>query len=316
MSNNSLRFGSETENELSARKNASLRELAEHKKNIAINDPSIEKLRRELVDISLDIAGKIMASPADAEELEKLGMQLASAKEREIEAELVSSGLPADYLNLKPRCAVCQDTGVVDGQMCRCLKQHLINKAFSGSGLDKTQTFETFRKDILPEPKDRRAIERIYAYCRDFADAFPDNELKDMLLIGPPGVGKTFLLNCIGGRVLERGFSVLRMTANRLISSVLDSIRSGSAAPDLVSPDLLMIDDLGTEPMINNVTLETILSVICERQDAGRSTLIASNKDISVLSDEYGDRIISRMIAPRNVKVIKVMTPSVRELKF
>lgn len=316
MNSNSFRFGAEAENVLSARRSASLRELAMHREDISKNYPTIEKLRKELAEIAVDMANKIIAFPEDSKALEKLALELNAAKQREIEIELNKFGLPADYLELKPRCAVCGDTGMADGQMCRCLKQHLINKAFSGSGLDPKQTFENFRHDVLSDPKDRRALDRIYNYCKELADRFPENEQNDLLLIGPPGVGKTFLLNCIGGRVLNRGYSVLRITAHRLVTSVLDSIRNGLPAPDLSVPDLLIIDDLGTEPMINNVTLETLLSVICERQDSAKATMIASNKDLPTLSEEYGDRILSRMVAPRVVKVIKMMTPSIRELKF
>ena len=205
INSNSFRFGAEAENVLSARRSASLRELAMHREDISKNYPTIEKLRKELAEIAVDMANKIIASPEDSKALEKLALELNAAKQREIEIELNKFGLPADYLELKPRCAVCGDTGMADGQMCRCLKQHLINKAFSGSGLDPKQTFENFRHDILSDPKDRRALDRIYNYCKELADRFPENEQNDLLLIGPPGVGKTFLLNCIGGRVLNRG---------------------------------------------------------------------------------------------------------------
>ena len=81
-------------------------------------------------------------------------------------------------------------------------------------------------------------------------------------------------------------------------------------------PDVLMIDDLGAEPMINNITVETILSILCDRQDAGKATLIATNKDIEGLQEDYGQRIFSRMISPQRVKIFEIRTQSIRTMKL
>lgn len=316
MPNNGLHFGRDTEDELSARKSASMRELASHREHIRKEYPEIEALRREIDEIGIEFAEKIIASPNDSDALDELAKHILSDKNAELKRLLVSSVLPEDYLELRPICPVCRDTGVVDGEMCRCLKKVIVEKRFPGSGLDPEQSFENFRHDLISDPNMKRAQDRICAYCEEYADSFPDNELPDMLLMGAPGIGKTYLLNCIGGRVLNNGFSVLRLTANRLVSNTLDSIRSGEPAPDLVMPDLLIIDDLGAEPMINNVTVETLLTVICERQDAKKATLIASNKATETLAEEYGDRIFSRMIAPNRVKAIRMNTPSIRIMKI
>ncbi|MCR5809146.1 MAG: ATP-binding protein [Clostridiales bacterium] len=317
MNNKGLGFGKETENALSARKSASQRALREHLQDVKTNYPDIWKLRNEIGEISRDFADKIIASPADAESLEALAKTVLSEKEDELCRLLAENGLPADYLKLKPFCPVCGDTGYVDGEMCSCLKRVLIDKIFSGSGINRAQSFEAFRHDLIPDSKQNRAMERIFAYCLEYAECFPNEEISDIIFMGEPGVGKTYLLNCIGGRVLKKGHSVLKITANRLVSSVMDSIRNDDTErPDFNIPELLIIDDLGTEPMINNVTLETILSVICERQDADKATLIATNKSIEQLSEEYGERIVSRLLSPQRVKAIKITTPSIRVMKI
>lgn len=315
MASNLLHFGRETEEELASRRRAALRKLDSHIETIKAGFPDIDDLRREIKFTALDFADKIVAAPAEAEALDQLAKKLIAEKETELREKLVSCGFPADYLDYKPHCEICGDTGIVDGEMCGCMKRFLIAKVYSGSGLDPEQTFENFRHDLISDPIEKRAHDNICAFCTAYADRFPDNSRTDILLMGAPGVGKTFLLNCIGWRVLNNGHSVFRITANRMISDSLESIRNHTPAQDLVMPDLLIIDDLGTEPMINNVTVERLLSVICERQDAKKATLIATNKDVSMLSEEYGERIVSRLLAPDRVKAIKMTTPSIRMMR-
>ncbi|MBO6061638.1 MAG: ATP-binding protein [Clostridia bacterium] len=312
-----LAFNRAAENELSRRRAASLRIENARRENVRNNYPEIEAIRREMLEIGFDLGDKLMREPASEAELVELGNSLLEKKKAELSAALINRGLPADYLEPVYACPVCRDTGRTEDGVCACLRQLIIEDMFSGSGLNPGETFESFRHDLISDPRESKAMERIYAYCVGYADSFPNNEQPGLLLMGAPGVGKTFLLNSIGGRVLKRGHSVLRLTANKLVSSVLDSIRDTSLPrPDFISPELLIIDDLGTEPMIANVTIESILSILSERQDLNKATLFATNKDIEALAEEYGERIISRLVSPRSVKVIKLTTPSIRVMKF
>ncbi len=317
MTSKGIAFSRAAEAELSARRLRSERETKARRSKVRGEYPAIKSILDEITDIGIEFADKMIASPRDADALQTLASGLIEKKKTELAEALVSNGLPADYLEPVYVCPVCRDTGKDGFEICACIKQLAIENMFSGSGLNGGETFETFRHDLISDPRESKALERIYAYCLSYADRFPENELPDILLMGAPGVGKTFLLNCIGARVLNNGHSVLKITANRLVNSVLDSIRDRETErPDFISPELLMIDDLGAEPMIANVTLETLLSIICERQDQRRATLIATNKTIEDLADEYGERIVSRIISPRNVKVIRMTTPSIRIMKF
>lgn len=300
------------EYELSARKSASRRRLNAHIENVGKTCPAVLDKKAEIAETSVEFAEKIIASPADSEELKKLAKEVISRLEVELESLLSENGFPADYLEEKPICPVCSDKGFVDGELCVCIKKLIIEKRFKGSGLNPLQTFETISRSVFDDPRDNRIRERICSYLSDYADSFPENELPDLLLYGDPGVGKTFLLNAIGCRVLARGYSVLRMTANRLVNETLECISERKEKPDLVLPDLLILDDLGTEPMIPNVTVETLLAVICERQDSGKPTLFATNLDLDAISEEYGARVWSRLVSPQRVKVIKMTTPSIR----
>ena len=147
------------------------------------------------------------------------------------------------------------------------------------------------------------------------------------------GVGKTYLINCIGCRLLTRGYSVLKISAGRLIDITMQTLRADeSEKPDFILPDLLIIDDLGTEPMINNITIETLLSILCRRQDQNKATVIASNLAIAdmgnrsdsadkqqiraeTISSRYGERFASRLMAPRTSKLQWIQTENVRLMR-
>ena len=313
--NNGVRMSKDIEDELSARKSVSARVLREHTENIRKNYPEIEALRLEINALAVEFAEKMVQSPENSAQIRKLGLLLTAEKEKGFEKMLADNGFPPDYLKLKPVCPVCGDSGFADGELCACIKNVIIKKRFKSSGLNPEQTFERFRHDLVTEPRAKRFLDNLFSFCLEYAEKFPENPIPDLLLRGQPGVGKTFLLNAIGDRVLKRGYSVLRITANGLVRSVMESLRGEGEMPDYVMPDLLILDDLGTEPMINNVTIETILSVICERQDRNRATLIATNKDLNDIGEDYGTRIQTRLLSPQRVRVIEMNTPVIRIMK-
>ena len=116
---------------------------------------------------------------------------------------------------------------------------------------------------------------------------------------GFPGLGKTYLLNCMGKRILQRGYSVLKLTAFKLMEilkvSYLNNDSALTSLGDLLSVDLLLIDDLGTEPRYNNITVEYLFSLINERVLSRKHTVIATNLTPSNVKERYGERIYSRL---------------------
>ncbi len=282
--------------------------------------PGFAELDADYKSITFDIGRSIMKGTPQNSILDDAKVLLSNyeAKRRNL---LIENGFPPNYLEHRFFCNECKDTGKVKSELCRCVNQLAISIQFEDSGLNAMQSFENFNLDLQKSTADRNAMSKIHDAALNYAKQFPDNEKHDLLYIGEPGVGKTYLLNCIGGEVLKRGYSVLKISSNRLIQLTLDTLRADlSEKPDFIFPDLLIIDDLGTEPMIPNITVETLLGILCQRQDSGKATVFATNLDALPSSNEanetiwslYGERFASRIIAPRMVKTQKIRTTNIR----
>lgn len=282
--------------------------------------PQIKEMDNDLKCMTYDIGKRIMGNK-DGNNVHETAQAFILSQQEEKNRLLTQNGFPTDYLDKQYVCELCHDTGRVGKDLCKCVIQLAINTAFEDSGIDPKQCFENFDINLQKTPTDRIAMTKIRDAAIAYADSFPDTEKRDLLYFGEPGVGKTFLINCIGGRVLKRGYSVLKLSAHRLIQITLDTLRSDPIdRPDFILPDLLIIDDLGTEPMLRNITIETLLSILCQRQDMNKATIVSTNLDIlssgntsnDTIWSVYGERFASRLMAPKTVKIQAIHTENVR----
>lgn len=282
--------------------------------------PRIRELDDDTKNMIYDFGRSIMGSK-DGKNIQETAEMFIIQQKEEKSKLLTQNNFPADYLDKQYVCEICQDTGRIDNSLCKCVIQLAINTAFEDSGIDAAQCFENFDINLQRTPNDRIAMTKLRDAAMVYADTFPNTEKRDLLYFGEPGVGKTFLINCIGGRVLKRGYSVLKISAHRLIQLTLDTLRSEPMnRPDFILPDLLIIDDLGTEPMIQNITIETLLSILCQRQDMNKATIFSTNLDVlanenmpnSTIWSVYGERFASRLMAPKMVKIQAIHTENIR----
>ena len=144
-------------------------------------------------------------------------------------------------------------------------------------------------------------------------------EQPNLLLYGPGGVGKTFLLNCVFARLLERGFSGVRITAYRMHETMrqkhIGAQEEAQGFEELIHTPILVIDDLGTEPMLRNITVEYLFTLLNERCAAGRATLIATNLSPAELKERYGERVTSRLLDRSRCVTVRMAGADLRQGK-
>ena len=81
---------------------------------------------------------------------------------------------------------------------------------------------------------------------------------------------------------------------------------------DLYNCELLVIDDLGTEG-INQFTLSQLFSLLNERDNRKRSTIITTNLSLEHLQNNYSERIFSRITS--NFRLLKLTGQDIRKIK-
>lgn len=267
--------------------------------------PRVKEIDGEKKMLGYNLAARLRGA-ADRDRVKADTLAAIARLNAEREACLAAAGFPAGYTEPRWKCARCQDTGYAGAPVkkpCACLLQRRILSRFPETDAVKRQTFDAFDLSVFPAGAQRAQMEKARAAALRYCADFPACDKRNLLLMGAPGLGKSFLLNCIAHELAGRGFPVARMTAYALIDSILSDIRDGRR-PELYDwAELLIIDDLGTEPMMRNITVEYLFIILNERLAAGRSTAAATNLSVEELQDTYGERVFSRLISPEYTRI-------------
>ena len=252
-------------------------------------------------------------------------MSFAQYKEKlsdlrmEKEALLKCYRIEPKELQMQYRCPDCQDTGYIENEKCHCLKQRIIDEMYQQSNLREILNAENF-STLSYRYYDQENMEKMQVAietCTKFAENF-DKTFENILLCGTVGIGKTFLSNCIAKEVLDKGHSVLYLSAFQLFDLMAKNSFSGNAPkedfvakqyPHIFESDLLIIDDLGTE-LANSFTLAGFFLVINERILRKKSTIISTNLSPQEILTTYTERTASRIIS--NYTMLKLSGSDIR----
>ena len=283
-------------------------DLEERIARAAQADPEILRLRQENATLAISTMKRILAMDSDsarreaAEQMKQRGI----FNNGEIRRRLQAAGLPEDHLDLQYRCAECRDTGYVGeapSRFCACFEARLRRKQYEDSSMAgvQEQNFDTFNPALIPEEDGQRQyLLSVRDRCRQFADRFEDMRTLNLVLSGNSGLGKTFLLNCIYERAVSRGQGALRISAFRRFEAMRRQHFAVTADEQefrsLIDIPLLLIDDLGSEPMMRNITVEYLFTLLNERIAAKRHTVVATNLLRDELKAHYGERVASRLL--------------------
>lgn len=237
-------------------------------------------------------------------------------------------GYEENYLEPVYRCPKCKDTGYVGEpvkDMCDCLRSAFYSRLYQQVGLGEkaSQTFETFDLNVFPDEKvegqpftQRQLMDMLRQQCQRWADTYPKAETSDLLLMGQSGLGKTFLMHAMAKRLLDRGFNVLMMSAYRFLDIARKAYFTGQMTQldNVMEADVLFLDDLGSEPLMENVTIVQLFNLINERQTAGRATVISTNLNLRELRERYTERVASRLTDKRQCTQMVFMGRDIRRI--
>lgn len=263
--------------------------------------PEIKAINDALYNTGHDLLRLISSSPK-----QDISGKLQQLQKNNLEAQniarqlLISRGYPADYLNVRHTCPICCDTGYIGSTYCKCLKEILsrlsAEKLNAGSQL-RLSSFDSFSLSYY-KGDDYRAMERILAYTRAYAEQFHAHS-ESILMFGNTGLGKTHISLAIANEVIKKGFSVVYDSVISLLQKIQQEHFSYEHSTDtldqILAADLLILDDLGTEyesKFYNSV----IYNIVNSRLIKEKPVIMNTNMTYNELSARYGGKVASRVV--------------------
>lgn len=183
----------------------------------------------------------------------------------------------------------------------------------SGNALNHAEFLELLLQDELAVRSDRQVRRRVKAAqfrelktLEDFDWSFNPSikrkqvfdlatcrfirETRDVLFLGPPGVGKSFLAQAIGYQAIKCGFAVLYRSIFDVIRDFLHDEALGGEEKIMaryLKPDLLIIDDMGMKQLPKR-SGEYLFEIVMRRYET-RSTMMTSNRPLEDWGKLIGD---------------------------
>lgn len=248
------------------------------------------------------LIGKALSEGKDHKNLSKEKKELEQKRNR-LFPETLSS---PEYF-----CKKCNDTGYVNGKTCECFKKLYSELLCEKLGIP-SQEKATFEKETLSKKVPTLGNTYIKYSNLDFPD------IVSSVFIGLCGTGKTYLAECIASK-FEQEKNVLFLSAFNL-NNILVKYHSAPVEEKpfyfstLTECDLLIIDDLGSEPIYNKVTVEYLFALFEERRKNGNPFIVTTNLNLSEILSRYGERVFSRLVQKGKTEIIHFDCANLRNI--
>lgn len=160
--------------------------------------------------------------------------------------------------------------------------ERLINRRVKAAQFREIKPLDQFDFSFNPSIPRKQVFD--LATCRFVREA------QDLLFIGPPGTGKSFLAQAIGYLAIKQGLVVLYRSIFDVVRDFLhDEVLDGQdrMLNRYLKPDLLIVDDMGMKNLPRR-SGEILFEIIMRRYET-RSTLMTSNRPLEDWGKLIGD---------------------------
>lgn len=294
-------YGEKLDNLYKSIREKNIKENSKRKEQLRETHPEILDLEKEITLLTLKMLRSKSLSQA-----EFFKNQIKSISKKKIQM-LENLNLPSNFLDLQYDCNICKDTGYILTNKCSCFNKNLSSIYLKESDLKtlieknnfENFDFSLFSKDPIKNfSSPRENIKTIYKYSLNYIKNF-ENINTNLLFTGECGSGKTFLSHCIASELLKHGFLVIYKTSQDLFSELNTYYSKNESQKNinesiLVQCDLLIIDDLGTEPQSNN-SYSNFFNFLNKKILLNKKLLISTNYSLKNIKEVYSYRVYSRI---------------------
>jgi len=154
------------------------------------------------------------------------------------------------------------------------------------------KTLEQFDFEFQPS-LDRRQV-------RELAGMSFAERAHNIIVLGPPGVGKTHLAIALGIKAVEAGYSVLFLTLEELIGRLVRAAKESRldrSLQQLTYPKVLIIDEIGYLPL-SSFEASLFFRLVVRRYERA-SMIITSNKSFLDWGEVFSDPVLATAILDR-----------------
>lgn len=158
--------------------------------------------------------------------------------------------------------------------------------------LPYVKTLETFDFSFQPSVDAKQV--------RELASGRYLESAENVVLVGPPGVGKTHLAVALGIKAIQQGKRVLFTSATALVAALARAYQENRLEEKLksfVQPHLLVVDELGYIP-VDRHGANLFFQLVSRRYEKG-SMVLTSNQRFGDWAEIFGDPIIATAILDR-----------------
>jgi DNA replication protein DnaC len=161
-------------------------------------------------------------------------------------------------------------------------QERMIDRRVKAAGFRELKPLSDFDWGFNPSVKKKQIFD--LACCKFI------RERRDILWLGPPGVGKSFLVQALAYEAIKQGFVVLYRSIFDVVRDFLhDEVAGGEERilTKYLKPDLLIVDGMGMKQLPKR-SGEYLLEIIMRRYET-RSTMMTSNRPLADWGKLIGD---------------------------